>query len=60
MCAENEYFDCFRVNTLEVSVVLILFFWGDKKTARVLSIRKIVLSLPKNTKPLFVLVFFIV
>ncbi len=59
MCAENEYFDCFRVNTLEVSVVLIWFF-DDKKTARVLSIRKIVLSLPKNTKPLFVLVFFIV
>lgn len=59
MCAENEYFDRFRVNTLEVSVVLNLFF-DDKKTARVLSIRKIVLSLPKNTKPLFVLVFFIV
>ncbi len=30
MCAENEYFDCFRVNTLEVSVVLIWFF-DDKK-----------------------------
>ncbi len=59
MCAENEYFDCIGVNTLEVSVVLNLFF-DDKKTARVLSIRKIVLSLPKNTKPLFVLVFFIV
>lgn len=59
MCAENEYFDCFRVNTLEVSVVLNSFF-DDKNTARVLSIRKIVLSLPKNTKPLFVLVFFIV
>lgn len=59
MCAENEYFDCFRVNTLEVSVVLIWFF-DDKKTARVLFIRKIVLFLPKNTKPLFVLVFFIV
>lgn len=30
MCAENEYFDYFRVNTLEVSVVLILFFWVIK------------------------------
>lgn len=30
MCAENEYFDCIGVNTLEVSVVLNLFF-DDKK-----------------------------
>ncbi len=59
MCAEKEYFNCSRVNTLEVSAVLNSFF-DDKNTARVLSIRKIVLSLPKNTKPLFVLVFFIV